>query len=423
MRKIFLAASVLLIAPQSGHALTSHGEAALAPVSKPASSTPEASSTTIRSAAAGSAPARKALAPLPSSSSNAAKGINCLKRQQYKLAAYHLRLALDADPTNAHLHYYYANALVHLRKHHEAIDSYRQSYELDPYSTVSGFCRQALLTYNVSVPFVDPKLRKKTASPLPSYKEGSPQNKPWQSKPEQEVSTENEDSSAETEAAKPQQKIKEYSFREHHVNNATAMIRRQAADEKARKRDFADKLAGSEVSVGNAKANKIRAEAEEQIKELYEGPMLYDSQGNARGRGVPAWRLSPVLQDYLKERAEQIRREADAKAQLEISVSGDRSNQYKKWYMEREDDLDSVSDSLESQLNKNGSRSGVSLNPVGTGLYVRNYSTFKPKHPIPEAHSSVVRILDRGFEEGDSKQEFKEPPLRFNKVSGKVVSE
>jgi tetratricopeptide (TPR) repeat protein len=346
---------------------------------------------------------RKATKTVSPGASYASTGLAYQKSKQYKLSEQYLRSALEGEPGNSLYYYYLANTYVHLRQHDRAIDCYRRSYELDPFSTVSGFCRQALLTYNVSVPVVEKPLPK--PKQLPSYKEGSPQNKPWQNSSE---SVKSKFAPAKV-GAESEAKSRDHSAKEQHVNSASAMIRRQAAEEKARKKQFADHLATNVISTGAAKANKIKADAEEQIKELYEGPILYDSQGNPRGRGVPAWHLNPVLQDQLKERASQIRSEAEARAQLELSESNDKSNQYQKWYSAREEDIDYVSDSLESQMRASSARSGVLLNPVGTGLYVRNYSTLKPKHPIPEAHSSVVRMIDRGYVDSEAKRELKEP--------------
>lgn len=390
----------------SAFALSSHPDVLLYPATVPSEQIQE----------------RKTFPSGVSGASYAASGLAFQKSKQYKLSEQHLKLAVKAEPTNSLYYYYLANVYVHLKLHEKAIECYRRSYELNPFSTVSGFCRQALLTYNVAVPVVERPLQKPKM--LPSYKEGSPQNKPWKSKsesvaPKAPIADEGTDSVGEEESGS-----REISAKEHHVNNASAMIRRQAADEKARKKQYADHLATNVISTGAAKANKIRADAEEQIKELYEGPVLYDTQGNPRGRGAPAWQLNPVLQDHLKERADQIRREAEARAQLELSVSNDKSSQYQKWYSAREEDIDYVSDSLESQMKSSTStsRSGVLLNPVGTGLYVRNYSTFKPKHPIPDAHSSVVRMIDRGFVDQEPKPELKEPHLQLDRGSGKSES-
>ncbi len=349
------------------------------------------------------------------------KGVICFKHKQYALAAYHLTHALEADPRNAMLYYYLANSLVHTGRHKDAITAYKRCYELDPFGHVSGFCRQALLTYKVALP--ETRTTKLHEKPLSAYKspDRSGSAKPTSDGDETQESLEGADE-VEAPARVP-------TVREHHMNNATAMIRRQAADEKARKKQYADNISDNLVKTGEAKANRIKAEAEEQIKELYEGPIFYDSQGVARSRGVPSWRLSPTLQEIVKNRADQIRREAEAHAELELSRSHDKSSEYKKWYMDRESDLDAVCESLETQLQQPSRRSGILLNPIGTGLYVRNYSTFVPRNPIPDAHSSVVRMLDHGYvdapEEERSAAEknstFKVPALKHLEVRGTVV--
>ncbi len=344
------------------------------------------------------------------------RGMKHYKDKQYNLAVYHLKGAIETEPSNAHLHYYLANSLVHMRRHPEAIDEYRQSYELDPFGTVSGFCRQALITYNVAIPIVDS--RTATRASKRRAKGPSPVNRSWQSREIAGEKPVEEPDSSEEESAP----ARELSSHEQHMNNASVMIRRQAEDEKARKKSYVDYLASNVVKSGEAKANRIKADAEEQIKELYEGPVLYDSQGNARFRGVPHWRLSPMLQEALSQRAEQIRREASERAELETSTAHERSSQYKKWYMEREEDLDSVADSLETQLHKFGRRAGVALSPFGTGLYVRNYQSYTPKLSTPEPHSSVVRILDRSYDDSPGSSSNHVPQtFKTRTVTGKVL--
>lgn len=353
MRRVVIALSIAIAAPEAARALSSNTDVEFYPNQPPTNSKSVSDSSNTQNA--GLKPATRATSPSAKSSSSsnfqsnsAAKlGLAYLNSKQYSKASESLKLAIQADPHNAHLYYYYANALVHLSEHHDAIAAYRRSYEIDPYSTVSGFCRQALLGYNVAVPVADPK------------QQGS------------------------------------------HFTNASETIRRQAAEEKARKKKHADHLSGKVLDSGLAKANRIKAEAEAEIKQMYENPILYDSNGEPRAYGLPYWRLPPVQQDALKARAEQIRRDAAERAQFEINQSSDKSSEYKKWLKEREGDLDNVSESLETQLRVKGSRSGVSLNPVGTGLYVRNYSTLKPKNPLPEPRPSVVRMLDRGHNDSE----------------------
>lgn len=404
MRFLLVSVSFLVLNPHLACALPASGKVALTPLQDNKERPFKSSSVTATSRIA----------------TAAARGVSFLKAKQFKEAELCLKQAVEANPSDAYNYYYLANAYVHLKQHEQAIECYRRSYELDPFSTVSGFCRQALLSYNVAIPVADKQLQKPKGISL--YKEGSPQNKPWQSSSSsRKTASGSSELSSENDPAQP--KLPEQTANQRHLNNASAMIQRQAAEEKARKKQFADHLAGNVNSTGLAKANKIRADAEEQIKELYEGPVLYDTQGNARGRGVPSWHLNPTLQGYLKERADQIRRDAEERAQLELSVSNDRSKQYQKWSSDRQEDLDHVTDSLESQMRSTGPRSGVSLNPVGTGLYVRNYSTFKPKNPIPDAHSSVVRMIDRGYEDPENKSETKGSPQHSNQVSGRLTGQ
>src|SRR5262249_147904 len=83
--------------------------------------------------------------------------------------------------------------------------------------------------------------------------------------------------------------------------------------------------------------------------------------------------------------------------ELERSIAYERSNQFKQWAIDRQQDLEFVANNLETQLLSVPGRSGILLNPVGTGLYVRNYKTFQPKNPLPEAHPSILPFVDRMY--------------------------
>lgn len=282
------------------------------------------------------------------------QGLKRMKGGDYNGAARFFRSAALDNPEDPFSRYYLANCLVHMKRHPEAIVEYRRSYEIDPFSTVSGFCRQALLAYNVAVPDI--------TRPGQTYKVLEPKS-------------------------------------DRHVEDAVSMIRRQAADDKNRNVEYANSRAESAIKLGERKARIILEDAEREVQDIMaNGTKQYDPRGN-----LFYHKLREVDQYLVKAKVEEIRRKAKAQAEEARRDARERSLAYKAWSESRKDSLDGVADNLEKQLvSEKIRKTGVALNPIGTGLYVRNYVT-DPRKPIPVVHQSVVRILDHGvLPESDS---------------------
>ena len=86
----------------------------------------------------------------------------------------------------------------------------------------------------------------------------------------------------------------------------------------------------------------------------------------------------------------------------------EKTQQYKGIQRTRDVALDEVAANLESQMASASSR-GIGLQPVGTGLYVRNYLPAGVRAPT-EVHSAVVRMVSEGsIGPGSSDLERKKP--------------
>lgn len=276
-------------------------------------------------------------------------GLRHMKAKNYGIAARFFHKAAKHNPKDAVARYYFANSLVFLKRHEEAMNEYRKSYELDPYSVVSGYCRKALLSYKTALP--------------PTFNTDSRKSSVG--------STSGESS------------------------KAVAMIRSQLASEKMRHSEYATSLSENVVKAGDSKVQEIKSRADEEIRLLYRyGPIVPTGSSYRRiGRAYDT--LNPYQQKEVDSQVAEIRRQAEDEIKKEQSVADERSLTIKRWAEARKDSLDSVAENLEGQLKTPTSPSGIKLKAEGTGLYVRNYELTKDKRNLPQTRYSMARFVDK----------------------------
>ncbi len=251
-------------------------------------------------------------------------------------------LGAPRDPNG---YYYLANCLVHLNQHEKAIEAFQVCYCLDPYGTLSGFCRKALKAYRAPVPDADDV----QAHQSQSSRGGSVQTS---------------------------------SKADHTIAN----IRRQATEVKERHRVANGNMAESARKVGEQQASIIREETTVEAERALREPPTIQTRG-----GVITAPYNPELQ---KARAEEIRRSGEERAKWVQERAEEKSNEYKKAAQDKAQLLDEIASNLESQLkSKSNVRGSAQLNSVGTGLFVRYYGV-PSKTPPVEVHQSVGRIVD-----------------------------
>jgi len=287
-------------------------------------------------------------------------GLNEFKKGDYPRTVFYMKRVTQQQPQNALAHYYLASSLVHLKRHKEAIAAYQRSYQLDPYGIVSGFCRRALLAYHAPIP------------------DGDAQRETRETAVERDATADAEKSAPSVDPL---------------IGQTHKKMKQQLEEEKARRKAYSDSMSANVLKTAEDKGRKIKEQAEEEIRELYAGPWL------GRVRGMPYELLTPTQQAAVRQRADEIRREANEKAEMEKHIALERTGHYKQWFSDRQQELEKAADDLETQLHGLPGRSGISLSPVGTGLYVRNYTTFSPKNPLPDAHGSFVRLTDQNSAE------------------------
>jgi tetratricopeptide (TPR) repeat protein len=294
-----------------------------------------------------------ALLAASAATSSYREGLANLKAGRYQHAEIYLRQALSDRASDPNVHYYLANALVYLAKHHEAIAEYQTSYKLDPYGPVSGYCRRALEAYKAEVP---------------------------------EAGT----TSGVAIAVKPPTKyVQDYEPRlESGLNGAIEKIRHDAETEKSRHRQAADSLSTAAVKSGEQQATQIQDAARDEIDRIYNPP------ANMIGRA--AYNPLSFTPEMQKAKADEVRRNADEAAQLARNRAAQKASVYKQWTKEHDFVLDESALNLEKQLHERNLPGTPRLAGVGTGLYVRNYMPSEQPSPYPDPHPGVVRIRPAG---------------------------
>ena len=281
------------------------------------------------------------------------EGIRQFQARRYPMALGPLERAVHKAPHNAMCRYYLAGCYVHLSRHEDAQREYDASYRLDPFGPVSGYCRRALLGYGVSIPtdseLAGVKLPIASAVKLPS---GSFQYN----------ST-------------------------HSLNRAVDTIRRQADLEKGRHKQFSDTFASNAVRTGEGAARKILDDADSEIKNIMDAPLVVAGGGANYTLQQQAKELELQRRQQLTS---EIRKRAENDAARIRLEAQDRSTKFKQYSQDRQAALDEVADSLESQLSSSRLKDRVKMRAEGTGLYVRNFGIVPS--PSPEVHQSVARI-------------------------------
>jgi tetratricopeptide (TPR) repeat protein len=259
---------------------------------------------------------------------------------QYKKAEMELRAAISEDSGNATAHYYLADTLVYLNRHDEAVEEFKRSYRLDPYGPVSGYCRKALLTYNVRI--AEPEV----------------EDEPIQA----------------TEA------IKSYFYSNPKApsKEQVAAIHDQAEREKLRHKQTGDSLAKAYNTTAERESQMIRSNARDEIDSIINGRL-----------GTSPY---PADRQMAATRAESIQRDADEMARIAKKRADDKQDEYKLYSKQRSDLVDEAVSNLEKNLITKNLPGSPQLQHAGTDLFVRNYRPAKSQSLYPDPHQAMARI-------------------------------
>lgn len=281
------------------------------------------------------------------------EGIRQFNSKRYEMAIGHLERAASKSPNDASVRYYLAGCYVHLRRHEEAARSYQACYTLDPFGPLSGYCRRALMAYGRSIP---------------SDAEQAAMAKPFK-QPEKIASRGHSHNSPE------------------HLEQAVDVLRRQTMSEKNRQKSQGETMASNLLDSSKGAARKIIEDAESEVRAILEAPLP-----------ALSYSLNPVLAQQAKEmemaRRQElvatIRKKANEDSARIIGDARDRSEKYRQFSADRQNALDEVADSLESQMTSSRLKDRVKMQAAGSGLYVRNFEV--APSPSPPVRPSVARI-------------------------------
>lgn len=288
-----------------------------------------------------------ALPSLASDSPAYRQGVEDYQAGRYAQAVVKLARASGAQPNNALTHYCLANALVKCGQHQEAAEEYRTSYMLQPYGSVSTYCREALRGYKKPIPTADDLKAFRDTVGGASAIASAVTDKP----PVDALST----------------------------NKPLSIIRRQVQSEKEKDQTMGEVRAQQTLANGELQARAVDSWARQEIELARRTPM--NPRASLAAIEDTIAKKEQQIRDAAKDQQERIRREARQRAE-----------RYKKVAEMRQTALDQVADNLEKQMSEKPSVGGVRLLAHGTDLYVRCYASVPGNRPTPDVHGAVARI-------------------------------
>ena len=269
------------------------------------------------------------------------QGLRYAAAKKLREAEFCFRQSCVEHPEDAIAHYYLANLLAYSKRHPEAIKEYQTCYERDPFGVASGYCRKALLSYNVPVPELETAQKESTViSAAERLGKAAP------------VSS----------------------------SRADTPIRVQAEREKSRNRMAADLESSAVLRATVAKEQKIKEAAAAEIDAV-----LYPPPGSYLQR------YNQMHPEEASAAARQMKANADENVKLERTLAEYKAAAYKQRSKEQEKALDEVASNLERQLASKVVPGSAQLREVGTGLFVRYYG--RSSDPAPEVHNGVARVV------------------------------
>lgn len=324
-------------------------------------------------------------APKEPASGAREEGLEHYKAGRFHHAEVYLRVAVTETPGDAMLHYYLANSLVYIKKHEDAIAEYRKCFNLDPSGPFAQYCRKALAAYRLQVPDAPVQTQ---PSKVADTTDGADEEKVI---PVQTL--------ADKYSSKKKTRTPAGNTADTSVNRAISEIRRQADLAKSRHRSDAETLSTFALRSGELEVTRIEENARIEIDRIMNPPPIV-------GRGFNPLLFNPELQ---KQRAAEVRRQADEAVKVARGLAQEKSESYKRWSQQKEFELDEVAANLERQLHERSLPGTPRLSHVGTGLYVRNYDSPIGPSPYPEPHSGVARIRPIDHPATDDEEELRAP--------------
>jgi hypothetical protein len=276
---------------------------------------------------------------------------------------------LHANPADATAHYLKANCLVLLKRHAEAFNEYSLAERLAPRSAIAGYSHNARVS-------LDRMLRQQAANESEeSIEAGGSRAAP--------TATPTEIPTAIPTAAHTA--ILRGVHTEAHTAGSTdvppgtlELIRKQAELAKVRAVESGKAEAENEVAKASNQAKTLQERAERQAAEMAAG----------RNRGGEPSVLTPP------DQLEAVRSQAAANAERLKQLGKMKAEMKEQESQEKADEIQRQSEGLQDQLlHRHRSRNQeIELNPVGTNLYIRNYSSVPSSvAPLHAQAGSIVK--------------------------------
>jgi len=254
-------------------------------------------------------------------------GVKAYNAGKFQTAVNLLTRASAANPYDARIHYYRANALVKLGRHKEAIREYGVAYSLDPGGDCASYCEAALEAYGLESPR---QVAERTA-------------------------------------------VDTRSITASDINDARVRISLQAQEATGRLLRSGQQEAAFQQRLGDIQAQRIGDNAAAEIASIRSSVLLGVGFRRSRFGAQPFFFRQVGFTPGQSAQADLIRQQAasaQASARRTAQIQAQRAAEIAA---EKARLLDETAANLQSQMLEASLPGSVTLNPVGTNLYVRNY--------------------------------------------------
>ncbi|HEY9713803.1 MAG TPA: tetratricopeptide repeat protein, partial [Chroococcales cyanobacterium] len=292
------------------------------------------------------------------------QGARLAQQKEYARAEPYLREAIRQNANDSMAHYQLANVLVQLKRRDEAVAEYTTCYQLDPFGPVSGYCRQALLTFRRAA-------GKQNAGMIPMP-----------------VPVSNQPNSS----------------------DKSDVIQKQIESAKDARKNFSDGRVKNILDTAEREAQKVEAQAQEDADNaLRDQPVLISP--------YTQWvRQNPLIsEESRRAEADRILQQGKEKAEFIRARAKQQAQEYMDRLSAQSSKLDEAASNLDTQLNAKQVRGSAYLKKEGTNLFVRNYGA--DPGPIPEVHNSAARITSNApptaneYEAASNLKRLRKPPV------------
>jgi tetratricopeptide (TPR) repeat protein len=259
------------------------------------------------------------------------EGIQAYNAHNYRNALSYFNQAIEANPANALPHYYKANTLIELSQTAQALVEYKEVLRLDPYSDMAAYARRAI----------------KTTAPSTAADNITPQREAPESAPNQSY------------LEPPLSGLPTSTYL---TTAGRLMTQGNVLANEARNNSALEQQSIS--SQGRMQAMQIRMQAQMQAEE-----MAHSTFVTSNGTVMPRYSKGQIRAF--------MRQEQEREQQAMEATAYDVHNQ-QELSQQKQNALANATEGLAKQLSEPMLPGDAKLDPQGTNLFVRNYSSPSP---------------------------------------------